>query len=116
MSKHKIAVISDTHSLLHPEVIEKIKGCELILHAGDIASKETVEKIESLGKAYFGRGNADKDSWADQIPSSRTLKLFGLKIFIIHNRKQIQEDVTDMDIVIYGHSHKYSEEYKAGVC
>lgn len=116
MSQHKIAVISDTHSLLRPEIIEKIKECELIIHAGDIASKETAEKIESLGTAYFVRGNADKDSWADEIPVSRELELFGLKIFIIHNRKQIQEDLSDKDIVIYGHSHKYSEEYKENVC
>ncbi len=116
MSQHKIAVISDTHSLLRPEIIEKIKECELIIHAGDIASKETADKIESLGTTYFVRGNADKDSWADEIPVSRELELFGWKIFIIHNRKQIQEDVSDKDIVIYGHSHKYSEEYKEDVC
>lgn len=116
MSKHKIAVISDTHSLLRPEIIEKIRECEMIVHAGDIASKETAEKIKSFGTTYFVRGNADKDRWADEIPFSRELELFGLKIFVIHNRRQIQEDVSDKDIVIYGHSHKYSEEYKADVC
>jgi len=116
MSKHRIAVISDTHSLLRPEIIEKIKECELIIHAGDIASKETAEEIEALGTTYFVRGNADKGSWADGIPVSRKLELFGWKLFMIHNRRQIGEDVSDRDIVIYGHSHKYSEEYKAGVC
>ena len=38
----KIAIISDTHSLLRDEVMEKIKDCDIILHGGDIASKETV--------------------------------------------------------------------------
>jgi predicted phosphodiesterase len=33
--KHKIAVISDTHSLLRPEIKERLMECELILHAGD---------------------------------------------------------------------------------
>lgn len=116
MSTHKVAVISDTHSLLRPEVIEKIRECELIVHAGDIASKEAAEKIKALKTTYFVRGNADKDSWAEGIPVSRELELFGLKIFVIHNRRQIQEDVSDKDIVIYGHSHKYSEEYKENVC
>ena len=32
----RIAVISDTHWLLRPEVTEKMRECELILHAGDI--------------------------------------------------------------------------------
>lgn len=114
--KHKIAVISDTHSLLRPEIKEKIRECELIIHAGDIASKETAEEIEALGTTYFVRGNADKDSWADEIPVSRELELWGLHIFIIHNRRQIKNDLSGKDIVIYGHSHKYCEEYKTDVC
>lgn len=116
MPKHKIAVISDTHSLLRQEIIEEIKECELILHAGDIASKETAEEIEALGTVYFVRGNADKGSWADEIPASKELELWGLKIFMIHNRKQIKDDLSGKDIVIYGHSHKYFEEYKENVC
>jgi putative phosphoesterase len=114
--KHKIAVISDTHSLLRPEITKEIKECELILHAGDIASEETVENISNLGESYFVRGNADKGSWASDIPVTREVELFGLKLFMIHNRKQMQEPVPDYDIVVYGHSHKYAEEYKNGVC
>lgn len=116
MPKHRIAVVSDTHSLLRPEITEKMRECELIIHAGDIASRETAEKIESVGRTYFVRGNADKDSWADEIPVSRELELWGLHIFVIHNRRQIVKDLSDKDIVIYGHSHKYSEEYGGSVC
>jgi putative phosphoesterase len=113
---HKIAIISDTHSLIRPEITEKIKECELILHAGDIASEETVEKIRSLGETYFVRGNADKGSWASDIPVTREVELFGLNIFMIHNKKQIPEPLPDCDIVIYGHYHKYAEENKNGIC
>lgn len=116
MPDHKIAVISDTHSLLRPEIIEKIKECELIIHAGDIASKETAEKIECLGPAHFVRGNADKGSWADGIPVSMELELWGLRVFVIHNRRQIKDDLSGRDIVIYGHSHRYAEEYQGNVC
>lgn len=116
MPNHKIAVISDTHSLLRPEIIEKIKECELIIHAGDIASKETAEELERLGTTYFVRGNADKGSWADEIPVSREFELWGLHIFMIHSRRQIRDDLSGKDIVIYGHSHKYSEEYQGNVC
>jgi putative phosphoesterase len=114
--KHKIAVISDTHSLLRPEIMEKLKACELILHAGDIKSKETAEELERLHTTYFVRGNADKGSWADEIPLTRELELYSVKILMIHNIKQIKTDRTEQDIVIYGHSHKYSESYKNGVC
>ena len=31
----KIGIISDTHGLLRPEVLEILKTCDCILHAGD---------------------------------------------------------------------------------
>jgi putative phosphoesterase len=115
-SKHKIAVISDTHSLLRPEIKEKLMECELILHAGDISSQETADEIMECGKTYFIRGNADKGHWAEEIPAARELKLYGLQIYMIHNRKLIEEDISEKDIVIYGHSHKYLQTEKDGVC
>ena len=33
--KEKIGIISDTHGLLRPEVLEILKDCKYILHAGD---------------------------------------------------------------------------------
>jgi putative phosphoesterase len=116
MAKHKIAVISDTHSLLREEIIKEIKKCEIILHAGDIASKETMKKLEALGTTYFVRGNGDKGSWAESIPEHLEIDIYGVRIYIIHNRKQIKDDVSEKDIVIYGHSHKYMEEQQNGVC
>jgi hypothetical protein len=114
--KHKIAVISDTHSLLRPEIKERLMECELILHAGDISSQETADEIMECGKTYFVRGNADKDQWAEEIPATRELNLYGLQIYMIHNRKLIEEDISEIDIVIYGHSHKYLQTDKEGVC
>jgi predicted phosphodiesterase len=31
-----ISVISDTHGLLRPEVVDALTECEYIIHAGDI--------------------------------------------------------------------------------
>jgi putative phosphoesterase len=114
--KHKIAVISDTHSLLRPEIKERLKECELILHAGDISSQETADEIMECGKAYFVRGNADKGHWAEEMPATREFKIYGLAIYMIHNCKLIEDDVSEKDIVIYGHSHKYLQTEKDGVC
>jgi hypothetical protein len=114
--KHKIAVISDTHSHLRPEIKERLMECELILHAGDISSQKTADEIMECGKTYFVRGNADKGHWAEEIPATRELNLYGLQIYMIHNRKLIEEDVSEKDIVICGHSHKYLQSEKDGVC
>jgi len=114
--KHKIAVISDTHSILRPEIKKRLKECELILHAGDISSQETADDIMECGKTYFVRGNADKGHWAEEIPATREFELYGLAIYMIHNCKLIEEDLSEKDIVIYGHSHKYSQTVKNSVC
>ncbi len=35
----RIGVISDTHNLLRPEVLEWLRGADHILHAGDICGE-----------------------------------------------------------------------------
>ena len=47
----KIAVLSDTHGLLRPEVIKVIGECDAVLHAGDINSQKIVDQMkEAAGK------------------------------------------------------------------
>jgi predicted phosphodiesterase len=80
---------------LRPEIKERIMECELILHAGDISSQETIDEIIECGKTYFVRGNADKGHWAEKIPAARELNLYGLQICMIHNCKLIEENISD---------------------
>ncbi len=47
-SRTKIGVVADTHGLLRPEIVEHLKGCQTILHAGDIGSLEVLEQLKSL--------------------------------------------------------------------
>jgi len=110
----KIAIISDTHSLLRPEVENKIKNCDYILHGGDIASKETFERIKEIAPAYFVRGNADKD-WAKEIPVEQDIELSGYRFYMVHNINHIREDLSGIDFVVYGHSHKYENREKDGL-
>jgi hypothetical protein len=35
--------------------------------------------------------NADKGHWAEEIPATRELNLYGLQIYMIHNRKLIEK-------------------------
>ena len=111
---HKIAVLSDTHSLLRAEVREILQGCEAILHAGDIASREVYEEICGIAPAYFVRGNADRE-WAEKIPSELDVELCGYHFYMVHNKKHMRQDLSGVDFVIYGHSHKYEERCGDGV-
>ncbi len=104
----KIAIISDTHSLLRPEVEEVLKGCDHILHGGDIASKEIYDRIRGITKTIFVRGNADKE-WAESIPEEIEFEIGGFRFYMVHNIKHAKQDLSGTDFVIYGHSHKYED-------
>lgn len=109
MIGHRIAVISDTHGILRPEIIDTIKTCEVILHGGDIDKPEIISRLQALCRTYAVRGNADKD-WAEELPDELETELFGFRIYMVHNKKDIRKELTGIDIVIYGHSHKYEEK------
>lgn len=110
---HKIGVVSDTHGLLRPEVSEALKGCEVILHGGDINKKKILDELELIAPVHAVRGNNDKE-WAEYLPEQLHLELCDLKIFMVHNKKMIPADLPDVDLVIYGHSHKYEEKNANG--
>lgn len=112
---HKIGILSDTHGLLRPEVIDSIRDCEAILHGGDINRKKILDELSEIAPVHVVRGNNDKE-WAEHIPETVSLELYGLKIFMVHNKKFIPKDLKDVNMIIYGHSHKYEEKHLDGVC
>ncbi|MBR1930839.1 MAG: metallophosphoesterase family protein [Lachnospiraceae bacterium] len=114
MARHRIAVISDTHSLLRPEIREVLATCEVILHGGDIAEGTLVEELQQIAPAYFVRGNADKE-WAEYLPEELDVTLYGFHFYMVHNKKHMREDMSGVDVAIYGHSHKYEELHKTEV-
>lgn len=34
----------------------------------------------------------------------------GIRLFIVHNKKDVPKNLTDVDVVVYGHSHKHAEQ------
>ena len=109
----RIAVISDTHGLLRPEVLDVIETCEVIIHGGDINNAEILQELSDRRPLYMVRGNNDKE-WAKSIPETRQFELAGLTFFAVHNKKDVPEDLSGVDVIIFGHSHKYFEEVRDG--
>lgn len=107
----KVLVISDTHGLLRSEVSEQIKNSDAVIHGGDVDTKEVLDEIKSLmnpGASLFTvRGNNDRT--LPELPKNLAFELFGTKIFLVHNKRNIPKSI-DTDIIIFGHSHKYYEE------
>ena len=110
----KLAILSDTHGLLRPEVAERLKTADAILHGGDVNKPGIVDQLERYAPLYVVRGNNDKE-WAEQIPHDLTITLGGVTFYMVHNKKEVPADLTGIDAVVFGHSHKYLLEERDGV-
>lgn len=110
----RIGVLSDTHGKLREEVVEILRGCDVILHAGDINTPKVAESLREIAPLYIVRGNADKE-WAEGIPETLSEEICGLQVFMVHNKKYLPKEAGNYDLVVFGHSHKY-EERREGNC
>ena len=52
----KLAILSDTHGLLRPEVTEHLKTADAILHGGDINRQSIVDELHQYAPLYVVRG------------------------------------------------------------
>lgn len=111
----KIGVISDTHGLLRNEVIDNLKGCEYIIHAGDIGNKDIIERLKEIGKIIMVRGNNDNEEWTHDVPKVLRINIEGIDILIIHELKKLSKASRKADLIISGHSHRYFHEAKENV-
>ncbi|MBM6974465.1 metallophosphoesterase family protein [Intestinimonas butyriciproducens] len=109
----KLAILSDTHGLLRPEVAEHLKTADAIVHGGDINRQAIVDELRQYAPLYVVRGNNDKE-WAAAIPRHLTFTLDGVTFYMVHNRKEVPADLTGVDVVVFGHSHKYLQEERGG--
>ena len=105
----KIGVISDTHGVLRPEVVDKLRGCDAILHAGDVNKPEILDALRTIAPLHVVRGNNDKD-WAEALPQCLTVELGGVRILMIHNKRELPKELGDAQLIVFGHSHKYFEQ------
>ena len=92
--KEKIGIISDTHGLLRPEVLEILKDCKYILHAGDVNKDEILDVLRSM----------------ENLRTSLSFTIGGVKFFMVHNKKDVAWELGDTQVVIFGHTHKYFEK------
>lgn len=110
----KLAILSDTHGLLRPEVVAHLKQADVILHGGDINRRHIVDALRQYAPLYIVRGNNDKE-WAKEIPHDLTVTLDGVTFYMVHNKKEVPADLDHVNVVVFGHSHKYVQEEKNGI-
>lgn len=105
----RIGIISDTHGLLRPEVLEILKGCNCIFHAGDMDRPEILDVLRPLASIYVVRGNNDGE-WAANLKKCLQFSIEGTEFCMAHIRKDLPRNLGNAKVVIFGHSHKYFQE------
>lgn len=112
-----IGVIADTHGKLRDEALTMLQGCSLILHLGDVGSKEEddriLERLAELAPLYTVRGNIDTPAWAERLPMTQDLVVNGWRLHLVHDIADF-DPATPCDAVLHGHSHKARNEWREG--
>ncbi|AAL81916.1 metallophosphoesterase [Pyrococcus furiosus DSM 3638] len=112
----KVGVLSDTHipkAYFPPQIFEFLKkrNVQYIIHAGDITSKEFLEKLEEVAPVIAVKGNMDRID----LPEEEKIEIGNFSILILHGHqflslnldnltyKALEEEV---DILVFGHTHR----------
>ena len=122
----KIGVLSDTHAYssgeLPREIIKALSEVDLIVHTGDFVGIEVLKYLEQLGEVKAVRGNMDTTDIRKALPQKEMIVIGGKKVGIIHGsgspwgiEHRVSEEFDQVDLIIYGHTHKAQNEVINGV-
>ena len=119
-----VALVSDTHGALHPEIEKLVHECDIAIHAGDILDGRILDRLQPRsGRVIAVTGNNDHEGiWpAGQrervraLPRIASLQLPGGIVKIEHGHahdwmKPSHEDLRNAHpearLVVYGHTHR----------
>lgn len=127
-----VGILSDTHGYIHPEVLQRVNECDVIVHAGDICGSWVLEQLEPAdGQLIAVRGNNDVHSnWTEKgsfgladLTETNQVELPGGTLSVIHGhqywdlndpQQAILAHFPKSRAVVYGHSHYIHHELVDG--
>ncbi|MCJ7514627.1 MAG: metallophosphatase family protein [Dehalococcoidia bacterium] len=113
----RIGVLSDTHihmaEEIPAEVVTAFSSVDLIVHAGDFIGSAVLDGLKRMGEVKAVHGNVDSIKLRSLLPEKEIFLVGSKKVGITHGwgspegiQKRVKELLGDVDIVIYGHSHR----------
>jgi putative phosphoesterase len=112
-----VGVISDTHGLVRPEAVERLRGSDLIVHCGDVGSPAVLDALRATAPVRAVRGNNDRGAWAAALPADAVIELGPHVLYVIHDVGELalEPAAAGFSAVLSGHSHRPSIERRDGV-
>ncbi len=113
----RLGVISDTHGLLRSEAVAALRGCDLIIHAGDVGTASVIDGLREVAPTFAIRGNIDWGAWAAPLDSTALVEVGENLFYVLHNIADLDLDPPSAGFaaVVFGHSHQPSIETREGV-
>ena len=109
----RLGVISDTHNLLRPDVLEAFKEVDHILHGGDVGEWQVMVDLAALAPVTAVYGNTDEPDVRRRLPQVARLQLEGFEIVVTHGDQLgrptpqgLHEAFPEAEIIVYGHTHR----------
>ncbi len=109
----RLGLISDTHGLLRPAVLDRFQGVLRILHAGDIGSEDILTELEAIAPVTAVYGNTDGSALRRRLPEVAEVAEAGRRIVVVHGHNpgaptpaKLARAHPEADIVVYGHTHQ----------
>jgi putative phosphoesterase len=103
--------------LLRDGALEALRGCELIVHAGDVGKPEILGSLRQLAPVVAVRGNIDRGAWASELPATAIVEAGPATIYVLHDIGELDLDpaAAGFQIVVSGHSHQPGRTVRSGV-
>ncbi len=103
-----VGVISDTHDLIRPQALQRLRGSDLIVHCGDVGAPEVLQALHAIAPVHAVRGNNDRGFWAKQLPRDAVIELGKHSLYVIHDLAELdlEPSAAGFAAVLSGHSHK----------
>ena len=112
-----LGILSDTHGLVRPEVLPALRGCDHILHAGDVGDPAILDALRTVAPVTAIRGNIDTHGDCALLPETEAIELAGRLFYLVHSIHDldVNPQAAGIACVISGHSHKPAIETRHGV-
>ncbi len=103
-------LISDTHGLLRPAVLELFRGVDRIIHAGDVGRPEILWDLEAVAPVSAVWGNVDGPEVRALTRESLVETVGEVRVAVVHGHLAPDPDALPAEFpavaaVIHGHSH-----------
>ena len=109
----EVGILSDTHGMIHPEIVKLMNACDFVIHAGDIIDEDSLAVLQPKQKMIAVKGN--NDIYITSLGEVEMLNLPGGNIAVEHGHRHghahpshdsLRQAYPNAKVIVYGHTHK----------